>query len=158
VIIVLSGGKLDRLVRGVELYKKGFAPYLMISNGNEENLYEAALKMGIPPKSIILKKHARSTTENADFTIRIMEKHKLQSAIVVSSNYHMRRVKNNYDIANKGIGLNFIFCSSHRSFNPTSWWKRKENLIITINEYVKLLGNYFGIHGDNTKNSLKFLL
>jgi uncharacterized SAM-binding protein YcdF (DUF218 family) len=114
--MLLSDGKIERLVKGVDLYKKGYAPYLMISNGNEESLYEAALKMGIPPKSIILENHARSTTENAIFTISIMEKHKLQSAIVVSSNYHMRRVKTNYDIANKGIGLNFIYCSSHTNF------------------------------------------
>jgi uncharacterized SAM-binding protein YcdF (DUF218 family) len=158
VIIVLSGGRIDRLEKGVELYKKGFAPYLMISNGNEESLFKAAMNMGVPSRSIILENHARSTTDNALFTIKLMEKHNLNSAIVVSSDYHMRRVKTNYHKANKGVGFNFIYCSSQNaSFNPAYWWKGKGNLFNTLSEYMKILGNYFGIHGDKAKGVLWYL-
>jgi vancomycin permeability regulator SanA len=158
VIIVLSGGRIDRLEKGVELYNQGQAPFLMISNGSEERLYETALKMGVPSKSIILEKDAKSTTENAILTIDLMEKHNLQSAIVVSSNYHMRRVKSNYDKANKYKGLDIIYCSAvDIIYKPNNWWKTKENRIITIGEYFKMIGNYLGIHGEKAKKILEVL-
>jgi uncharacterized SAM-binding protein YcdF (DUF218 family) len=159
VIIVLSGGGIDRLEKGVVLYEKGFSDRLMISNSNEDKLYETALKMGVPSKSIILENHARSTTENAAFTINLMGKHKFRSAIVVSSNYHMRRVKNNYEKVNKKEWFTFIYCSSnYNSYNPKRWWKRKDNLTITMKEYVKIVGNHMGIHGDRAKVILENLL
>ena len=33
VVIVLSGGGIERIEKAVELYKEGFAPYIMLSNG-----------------------------------------------------------------------------------------------------------------------------
>jgi uncharacterized SAM-binding protein YcdF (DUF218 family) len=158
VIIVLSGGRIDRLEKGVDLYNQGLAPFLMISNGTEDRMYETALKMGIPSKSIILENVARSTTENAILTIDLMEKHNLQSAIVVSSNYHMRRVKSNYDKANRNIGLNIIYCSAEDIiYKPNNWWRTKENLAITTSEYFKMIGNYLGIHGEKAKRILEVL-
>lgn len=159
VIIVLSGGRIDRLERGVDLYKRGFAPYIIISNGDEESLYEAALKMGVPSKNILIENKARSTKDNAVFSIELMRIYKLESAIIVSSNYHMRRVKNNFECENKNIKLDFIYSSSrNNSYNPNSWWSRRDDLEITINEYLKILGNYVGIHGEKAKKALKTIL
>ena len=45
VIIVLSGGE-GRLEKGVTLFKEGFAPYLLLSNGSVDQLYERALQLG----------------------------------------------------------------------------------------------------------------
>jgi hypothetical protein len=158
VIIVLSGGRIDRLEKGVDLYNQGQAPFLMISNGSEERLYETALKMGVPSKSIILENEARSTTENAILTIDLMEKHDLQSAIVVSSNYHMRRVKSNYEKANRNKDLKILYCSAKDIiYKPNNWWKTKENRNITMGEYLKMLGNYLGIHGEKAKKLLEIL-
>lgn len=92
VIIVLSGDN-DRLEKGIELYKKGYASHLILSNGQENNFYHQAKESGIPEDSIILENHATSTTENAKFTKRLMMNYHFQSAIVVSSNYHMKRVE-----------------------------------------------------------------
>ena len=39
VVIVLSGGGIERIEKAVEIYNKGFAPYIMLSNGQEDNLY-----------------------------------------------------------------------------------------------------------------------
>ncbi|WP_077214411.1 YdcF family protein [Bacillus dakarensis] len=72
VIIVLSGGGTERLLKASELYKEGYAPYLIISNGAEDNLFEGAQKLGIPADSIILEKQAQSTTENAFFSVELM--------------------------------------------------------------------------------------
>ncbi|MFC3884801.1 YdcF family protein [Bacillus songklensis] len=156
VIIVLSGGGIERLEKGVELYKKGFAPYFMISNGQEDGLYEAAQKMGVPIDSIILENNASSTTENALFTKKLMMKHKFQSALVVSSNYHMRRVKTNYSKAIKNTGIKLVYCSDDSDeYDPGRWWATKEGRQTTYIEYIKLVGNFFGFHGNDAKKELK---
>jgi uncharacterized SAM-binding protein YcdF (DUF218 family) len=155
VIIVLSGGGIERLERGVDLYKKDFASYLMISNGREDGLYEAAQQQGIASDSIILENEARSTKENARFTKALMQKHQFQSAIVVSSDYHMRRVKNNYEKVLSNSGLKLIYCSvSDHTFDLDNWWTTQENRRVIYIEYVKLAGNYFGFHGENAKKML----
>lgn len=67
VIIVLSGGE-GRLEKGVELFKEGFAPYLLLSNGSVDQLYQRALQLGVPADSIILENQSTSTLENARFS------------------------------------------------------------------------------------------
>ena len=72
VVIVLSGGGIERIEKAVEIYNKDFAPYIMLSNGQEDNLYEALLQMGVPNDSIILENNASSTRESAFFTKELM--------------------------------------------------------------------------------------
>ncbi|MDQ0242540.1 hypothetical protein J2S09_000076 [Bacillus fengqiuensis] len=158
VIIVLSGGGIERLEKGVELYKNGFAPYVMISNGQEDGLYEAAQKMGVPSNSIILENQASSTTENALFTKKLMSKHQFQSAIIVSSNYHMRRVKSNYTKIRSNREMKLIYCSvPDNRYDPSRWWATKEGRQATYIEYAKWIGNYFGFHGSDAKEILNKL-
>ncbi|WP_419882929.1 YdcF family protein [Peribacillus sp. B-H-3] len=155
VVIVLSGDT-NRLEKGIELYKKGYASHLMFSNGRENNLYQGSRASGIPARSIILENHATSTSENALFTEKLMKQHGLKSAIVVSSNYHMRRVKYNYDKAFKKTGISLTYCSSGGShYHPATWWLTSLNRKITYTEYIKLVGNYFGLNGTNSKKTLK---
>lgn len=159
VIIILTGGGIDRLEKAVELFKQGLAPIIMISNGQEDNLYNEALEMGVPAGSIILENNAESTTGSAVYSTELMVKHKFQSAIVVSSNYHMRRVKSNFERAVENTGIKLRYCSSgDNGYEPDKWWETEENRIITVSEYCKLIGNYFGFHGGNSKKILKTVL
>ncbi|KMY51901.1 YdcF family protein [Peribacillus loiseleuriae] len=152
VIIVLSGGGIERLEQGVGLYNQGFASYIMISNGQEDGLYEAALKMGVPIDSIILENHASSTTENALFTKKLMVEHQFHSAIVVSSNYHMRRVKSNFTKAISKSRIKLLYSSvPDNGYDSSRWWKTKEGRQTTYMEYAKLTGNFFGFHGNDAK-------
>ena len=158
VVIVLSGGGIERIEKAVELYKEGFAPYIMLSNGQEDNLYEAILKMGVPIDSIILENNASSTTESAYFTKELMIQHQFQSAIVVSSNFHMRRVKSNYQRAISNSEIKLIYCSvPDNGYAPSRWWTTEESRRTTYIEYTKLAGNYFGFHGKDAKDALNQL-
>jgi uncharacterized SAM-binding protein YcdF (DUF218 family) len=51
-----------------------------------------AVHLGVQSEDIILEKRAGSTYQNVVFTKDIMERHGWNSALVVSSPYHMRRV------------------------------------------------------------------
>ena len=155
VIIVLSGDN-DRLEKGIELYKKGYAAHLILSNGQENNFYHQAKESGIPEDSIILENHATSTTENAKFTKRLMMNYHFQSAIVVSSNYHMKRAEKNFNKEFKDTQIQLTYCSSgSRYYNPQRWWETALNRKVTYTEYVKLIGNYFGFSGKKSKELLR---
>jgi uncharacterized SAM-binding protein YcdF (DUF218 family) len=48
---------------------------------------------GVPPDRFILDRQAQNTYQNAERSKSLMEQYGLHSAIVVSSDYHMRRDK-----------------------------------------------------------------
>ena len=91
-------GYRERVVHSVNLYKKGFAKKMIFSSGyvyvmQEAEVMEAlATHLGVSVEDIILEKRAGSTYQNVKFTLDIMKKHGWDSALVVSSPYHMRRV------------------------------------------------------------------
>lgn len=155
VIIVLSGGE-GRLEKGVMLYKEGYAPYLLLSNGSVDQLYERALQLGMPTDSIIVENQSTSTLENAWFSKKVMQKHQFHSAIVVSSNSHMRRVKVLFDQTFKHSAIRLIYSTGvNPSYNPNQWWQTKEDRYTTLTEYIKLVGNILGFHGDQAKKFLE---
>ncbi len=91
-------GHRERVVHSVNLYKKGSAKKMIFSSGYAYVMQEAevmkalAVYLGIPGEDIVLEKKAGSTYQNVKFTKDIMKKYGWDSALVVSSPYHMRRV------------------------------------------------------------------
>lgn len=154
-IILLTGGGIERLNKSVELYQKGFAPVLIISNSLEDGLYSAAVQLGVPEEKIIKETKADSTATNAFYTYQMMKEHGLKSAIVVSSDYHMRRVKFNFDRVYSHSGIQLTYCAAASGFNPDLYLLRGASTRTAFNEYVKLVGNAFGFNGDHAKEPLK---
>jgi uncharacterized SAM-binding protein YcdF (DUF218 family) len=152
VIVVLSGGE-GRLEKAIELYELGNASKMIVSNGLADGLWENAA-LFLPTSSIILEKKADSTYESAVYVKKLMNKYKFHSAIVVSSDFHMRRVKYNFHRVYKGSDHELIYVASDTSYNPKVWWMNKRSFGITISEYVKIIGNTFGVHGNEAKRTL----
>jgi len=153
-IIVLSGPP-DELNQRMEhayfLYGLHYAPYLIFSGNRSicNNMRDYTLNKGIPIEAIILEDNSYSTYDNAVFTRNVMISHGFKSAIIVSSDYHMRRVKFLFDNLYKGTGINLIYSASKSSFfNPQIWWGNNKSVVTIAYEYCKLLSNYFGIHCD----------
>ncbi|MBT2728951.1 YdcF family protein [Bacillus sp. ISL-75] len=152
VIVVLSGGE-GRLEKGIELYKLGYASKIIVSNGLADNLWGKAVSL-LPRNSLVLEDKADSTYESAVYVQKIMKKYNYRSAILVSSDFHMRRVKYNFNKVYKNSNNELIYVSSDTSYDPKAWWMNKHNIGITISEYVKIIGNTFGVHGNDAKRKL----
>jgi uncharacterized SAM-binding protein YcdF (DUF218 family) len=157
-IIILSGGK-ARVEKGVELYKARYAPYIILSNAKESvsrsgDMLQTALDLGIPQDIIYTENAAESTYQNAEYTLSIMEKHDFQSAIVVSSEFHMRRVKLLFDRAYKQSDIELTYVGSTSGYNAKRWWSDPKSRESTFNEYVKIIGNTFGYNGPEAKSTL----
>ncbi|MEW6725671.1 YdcF family protein [Desulforudis sp. 1088] len=145
VIIVLSGDKGERLEHAVELYDKRVAPLLLVSGGKvyasltaAEMMRDHAVRLGVPPSMIITEDRADNTVENALFTRPLLEERGLHSAVIVSSPYHMRRVKYVFDRVYGGSGIKLTYSPSPGWFDPESWWRTPDGQSIVLSEYLKL--------------------
>ena len=129
VIIVLSG-RTERFEHGVRLYKRGYASHIMINIDSSTSLKfanvhldweniirEAAQGEGIPETALIVVVGITSTYDDARFTRDEMLKREFESAIVVSSPYHMRRVRMIFEKIYKVSGI-----SLHYSPVEESWF------------------------------------
>ena len=102
-VIIVLGGKTERLREGVQLYHQGYAPHLLITGGGwplrlahthlrwGDIMRDAAQIEGIPPEAIFVEMESTSTYEDAVNSRRIVQAQGWTSAIVLSSIYHMRR-------------------------------------------------------------------
>jgi uncharacterized SAM-binding protein YcdF (DUF218 family) len=108
-----------RLDKGIELYKNGFAKYIIVSGGQGpgENISEAeAMKLyllsnGINEKYIIMEDKSSNTMENLKNSKNVMDEMEIDSAIVVSNKYHLRRAS----IMAKRAGLNASYSGTYDS-------------------------------------------
>jgi uncharacterized SAM-binding protein YcdF (DUF218 family) len=158
VIIVLSGGQ-GRVEKAVELYKAGYAPYIILSNAKEitsrsGDMVQTALALGIPQDVIYIENMAESTYQNAEFTLPLMKEHNFKSAIVVSSDFHMRRVKLIFNRVYKKSDIELTYVGSDSGYNAKRWWSDRKSRETTFNEYVKMIGNTFGYNGPEAKSTL----
>jgi uncharacterized SAM-binding protein YcdF (DUF218 family) len=150
-IVVLAGdGNGERVAEGVNLYKKGYASYIIMTGGRlawhltyAQNMFGQARYLGIPAKAILLEDKSLSTIENAKFTLPIVKKKKFNSIILVSSPFHMRRVLRVFRKIYKGSGVEiFGYPVQNSEFNIDKWWTRHEDTQVVVQEWVNLAG-YF---------------
>jgi len=89
----------ERLNRAFELYKNGYARYIIVcgAKGPGENISEAEagkrylVKKGVLPEFILKEDKSFSTYENLLHAKRIMNKNGFKSAIIVSNMFHLER-------------------------------------------------------------------
>jgi uncharacterized SAM-binding protein YcdF (DUF218 family)/glycosyltransferase involved in cell wall biosynthesis len=92
-----GGGAQERLKQAIDLYRGGFASYLVLSSGFVYSFREAevmralAVDQRIPESAIVLEQRATNTYENVRFVNDILREHNWRTILLVSSPYHMRR-------------------------------------------------------------------
>lgn len=146
-VIIMLGGDGGRLEKTAELYHSGFADYVIISPEIESirsQSTEYAIELGIPQSAIIEEQKATSTYTNATETLKLMDKHDFDSALVVTSDYHLKRSKMIYDRVNDGqYELTYI---SSFSPNGEKWNERPGAKRIWFTEFYKLWAYRFGLY------------
>lgn len=144
VVIALSGD-VGRLERAANLYHAEYADTVMLSLANEPGMtVEEAVAFGVPESDLILEEEATSTYTNAVYTKEKMIEIGLESALVVSSDYHMRRVKLVFDQVYEEAGIELTYVASLR--NEVPWYRDGANIWFTVKEFVKLPGYWLGLY------------
>ncbi|QIF05508.1 YdcF family protein [Roseimicrobium sp. ORNL1] len=89
----------QRLRHGIDLYQRQLAPRLLFTGGygdgkthSEASVGSAYVQQhGVPAISILLEEKSRTTRQNLEEALKVMNAHGLQSAIIVSDPLHMKR-------------------------------------------------------------------
>jgi len=155
-IIVISGDEaLARFREGLRLHRAGWAPVLIFSGAarhtgvsNAAIMRRMAVEEGVPPKAILTDDSGEDTYGNAVFTRALMVAHRLRSAILVTSPYHLQRASLTFDGVYNGTGIRVIGRSApDGAWRKTSWWTEPDTRALTLREleklgYVALTGRY----------------
>jgi uncharacterized SAM-binding protein YcdF (DUF218 family) len=149
-IIVLGGDTGSRSLAALDLYKRGFAGYVLLTG--IEDMEPAAvdyylnwraqifLKSGVEKKTIMFDSRSRNTWEEANNTFKLMERLRWRHVIVVSDPPHMRRLKLVWDKVFKGSPLKYtLYPSRPEWWSADRWWKKENTVKFVFEEYLKLL-------------------
>lgn len=99
-IVAVSGGDtVARTTEAILLYKNGWASTIIFSGAaadksgpsNAQVMKQQAINAGVDPNDVITEETSETTDENAAKTVSIFEQRNINSAILVTSSYHMRR-------------------------------------------------------------------
>ena len=93
-----------RTRRGVELYREGFVPRLLVTGGGvlarkcpeAKQMAEIARRLGVPDCDLLVESRSSNTFDNVRFSRALLEAKGLldglSTVLLVSSEWHMRRV------------------------------------------------------------------
>lgn len=153
-IIVISGDEaLSRFREGLRLYRAGWASSLLFSGAaqdgqrsNAEDMRRFAIAEGVPPNAILVDHEGQDTLGNAVHTRNLMTANGLDSAILVTSPYHLRRAVLTFSDVYRGSGIRVIGRSApDGDWRKASWWAERDTRALTIRELQKL--GYVAITG-----------
>lgn len=154
-IIVALTGSDERVRYAVQLFHRGLSSRLAFTGSGDKPLLSDwgyidiakayAVKQGVPEDAIFEIPSFGGTYEEALQVRKFMEEHGLQSAVIVSSPPHMRRVQMIFHkVLGSQVKLILVPVPLERSyFDLQNWWKDKESLQSVVMEYLKLSYYYF---------------
>jgi len=162
-VIVLAGIPLtedsQRIREGTKLYHQGRGRYLILPLRHPTFKWSWAvtnykLERPIPDTRLLIGRESPQNEQliaqyggtyvEAQKSVEIMRQHRIQSAIIVSSAFHMRRVEIAFEQCAKGYDLQFYYHPVERaSASGSPWWTDSRYVYRILREYKKLLAAYF---------------
>jgi vancomycin permeability regulator SanA len=158
VAFVLSGNSIDRGKKAVELFKEGKIKKIVCPGGNLHPLFEAMgfhflesevtkkamVKMGIPDSCIELVPFGTSTREEVSLIMDYCHKHQRDTAMIISSEFHTRRIHYSLKKSYAKQGIHFwVVGAPDQKIRYWNWWQDENGLIMINNEWIKLLYYYW---------------
>ena len=149
-IIIVPEGAPERGVKASELLEEGYSesgkvivsPLIVDAEFLQLKPYG---ELGMMDEDILADYQATSTWTNAVYSIALMEENGYDSAIVVSSDYHMNRVKFSFEKAAEGKDLKFIYVSAGGPYG-LPWIETQLGRRLVQNEILKTVGYWLGLY------------
>ncbi|MEZ4799107.1 MAG: YdcF family protein [Flavobacteriales bacterium] len=151
---MLGGDSYMRGNEAIALYQKDTTLQFIVTGGNQPEkiqaldttMYEAELTRhwmvneGVPVDHIVALTKSTSTREEASEVLVYCKEHHFKHVTILSSDYHLRRVRWVFEdlFTENNIQTRYHGAKAD-GFEKDSWWKNESGMIITNNEYIKLL-------------------
>jgi|LGVE01.1.fsa_nt_gb uncharacterized SAM-binding protein YcdF (DUF218 family) len=158
VILIPGGSHLELINKAVELYKQGYANYILPSGGfnkkipdyesEYEFLREEAIKQGIPDRVILKENKAAHTFDNAQFSYEVCLRNNIEmkKVILVCKNFHSRRAyityKLNFPRETQIIVQSIV---DGNGITRDNWIESDTKRKVVMGEVLKI-GKYFSDH------------
>ena len=141
----LSTSSLERTISAAILFRKGFAPKVIVSTGvtlkkpplisEASSMQKVLVELGIPKSALILEENSTRTAENAREVSHLMKSKGYHNALLVTSDTHMRRSL-----------LSFIKCGTKAYPAPVPSALEKDRSFFTkIRLFETVCHEYLGI-------------
>lgn len=152
-ICILLGDFRVRPFRAAELYFRGYAPQVLITDFPEDMFYGSlesqlaqvmTLKIGLPADKLVrLRGRVTSTQEEARFFRAYAEKQGLKSLLVVTSSFHTRRSRWIFEKVFAGSGIKLSFAAARQPYiDESNWFYSDEGLVTYFSETLKTIYYY----------------
>jgi uncharacterized SAM-binding protein YcdF (DUF218 family) len=157
-IVVLSGSTTgNRMEEAVRVFDKGMGKVLVFSGytyypgmDSHRGMKQYAIKLGVPDDKIVAEKATGeiSTWGEALANLKLLERLKAKSLILVTSSYHTRRSHWVYERAINSLNMD-ITLRVQPAYDPKvpypEWWKIRSGKKMVFDEYIKFF-YYFIIY------------
>lgn len=167
-LIFVMAGRMERKQYGLELYRAGFAPRLVLSVGrfevskmpkldlegidelralrdqtqpSERHFFLKIDHSGIRTEKVRLPKW--NTYGEAVGLRQFLERERARRVILISTDIHLRRVSRTFARVFSGVPVEFLYCpvpSRLASVREDSWWRQPGDRRFVLKEMVKLAG------------------
>lgn len=152
-IVVVSGGDTAaRTAAGINLYKQGWADYLVLSGAaldksgpsNAEAMRQQAQASGVPEYAILVDEDAANTQQNAENTQSIIKDREFEDIILVTSGYHQRRASLEFNKLANGVTIRNYPVMNDSDWNWL-WWATPRGWWLAGGEVAKIIAFYLGV-------------
>lgn len=147
-IIVLGGDWKGRIQKGIELYRQGLAPRLVVTGGRwvapetteADYLASVAVRAGTPSEAIMAERHSHSTWQDAVYTLELVRQQGYRRVLLVTSDWHSRRASWVFRRVYGPAGIEVISVPSPEwRFDTLHWWQYPDGGETIVIEYIRLL-------------------
>jgi len=150
-LVVLGGGSAERARTALELYRAGYAPRIMVTDGSghPDIAFEALEQAGVPRRALVSPlRPATSTVEDVLAIRQIVVRHGIRSVLVVTSPYHCRRVALSLRRLMGDIDMEWTVTPSTSLYmDENSWWLSRQGWITVAKEFPKLAWYWLTVRG-----------
>jgi uncharacterized SAM-binding protein YcdF (DUF218 family) len=164
-VVVLAGARVQRWLEGVELYREGWAPAILISPGiiedaelrlhnmgirfptDAELARDAMIQMKIPSAAVeTLPGSLDNTAQEAAAVHELANARHWSRLIVVTSKYHTRRSRFAFIREFSGSHVQILMrASRYDTSTPGRWWTRRADIRYVMSELEKLVAYRLGL-------------
>jgi uncharacterized SAM-binding protein YcdF (DUF218 family) len=147
-IVILGGGDQGRVEEAAALYDAGYAENVIVTPVGDrfttDELISIVRHYGINQEDIIIDDESTSTYTNAERSMALMAEHGFESALIVTSDYHVKRAALIFDRLNDGE-FEFKYIAS-TNLEDRRWYEREDAGRHWFNEFVKIWGYRLGLY------------
>jgi uncharacterized SAM-binding protein YcdF (DUF218 family) len=156
-VVALGGGGEWRVVEAVRLVQERYGQWLILTEPGEINpgdgpgsryFRETAIENGLSPFAILVTEEIqRSTHDEAVAVLELMERHQLQSVIVVTDPFHTQRARMIFRQVFDGSGRTVrVHPVPRHWYKSGTWFLTAGGWGNTLREYIKMTGFFLGIY------------